>query len=496
MKTKAFLGNIVIAVLSSLIAIIIYTNFFQDELREKPNKELREQNALGLLEDSNQVNYKNAPVRMHGEVFDFTEAAEKSVHAVVHVTSTYNLESETRNPIYDLLYGDNYKRQPSMSFGSGVIISEDGYIVTNNHVVDNSDEIKVVLNDKRTYTATIVGKDPSTDLALLKVKSTKLPFVSFGNSDNLKIGEWVLAVGNPFNLTSTVTAGIVSAKARNINILRDQQYPIESYIQTDAAVNKGNSGGALVNMFGELVGINSAILSPSGSYSGYSFAIPVNIVKKVVADFIKYGEVQRAVLGVSILDVTGEVAEKYNLDKISGVYIRSVTEEGAAKDAGIKGGDVIIEINKVQVNSTAELTEQIGKCRPGELIYVTVKRDNKKKQFEVVLRNRQGNTKIVKSDEFFNVLGASFENITSNDKRRWGIDSGIIILDIEKGALKNVGLKKGYVILSVDGKSIDNVTDFNEELRNAGIGSTIEIEVVNPGSRYIYVYRVDLEKDS
>jgi S1-C subfamily serine protease len=206
--------------------------------------------------------------------------------------------------------------------------------------------------------------------------------------------------------------------------------------------------------------------------------------------------VQRAVLGASISDVTDEVAEKYNLDKISGVYIRSVTEEGAAKEAGIKGGDVIIEINKTQVNSTAELTEQIGKCRPGELIYVTVKRDNKKKQFEVVLRNRQGNTKIVKSNEFFNVLGASFENITSNDKRRWGIDNGIIISDIEKGALKNVGLKKGYVILSVDGKSIDNVTDFNEELRNAGIGSTIEIEVIYPGSRYIYVYRVDLENNS
>jgi len=492
MKTKAFLGNIVIAILSALIAIIIYTNFFQDELKEV--SQVEKQMPQSINQDSNQVSYQREPLKINGEIFDFTTAAEKSVHAVVHVTSKYNLEnSSTGNSILDYLFGDGYSQQPSVSFGSGVIISEDGYIVTNYHVVEESDEIQVVLNDKRTFTTKLVGVDPGTDLALLKVESKSLPFISMGNSDELKIGEWVLAVGNPFNLTSTVTAGIVSAKARNINILRDQKYPIESYVQTDAAVNKGNSGGALVNMYGELIGINSAIISPSGSYSGYSFAIPINIVKKVVADIIKYGEVQRAVLGVSIFDVTGEVAKEFNLDKIEGVYVDGVTDDGAAKKSGIKRGDVILEINKVQVNSTAELTEQIGNFRPGELIYITIKRDNKKKQFEVILRNMQGNTKIVKSDEFFTILGASFENLDRNEKRRYGIENGIIISDLGSGALKNVGLKKGSVIIAIEGNSISTVDDFKRKLRDAGMGSTVEIEATYPGSRYIYVYHVELK---
>jgi len=494
MKAKAFLGNIVIAILSSLIAIIIYTNFFQDEFKEVSQVENKMPQSTDL--DSNQVSFQRKPLKINGEIFDFTTAAENSVHAVVHVTSKYNLENNnTGNSILEYLFGDGYSQQPSVSFGSGVIISEDGYIVTNYHVVEESDEIQVVLNDKRTFNAKLMGIDPGTDLALLKVESNNLPFISMGNSDELKIGEWVLAVGNPFNLTSTVTAGIVSAKARNINILRDQKYPIESYIQTDAAVNKGNSGGALVNMHGELIGINSAIISPSGSYSGYSFAIPINIVKKVAADIIKYGEVQRAVLGVSIFDVTGEVAERFNLDKIEGVYVDGVTDDGAAKNSGIKRGDVILEINKVQVNSTAQLTEQIGNFRPGERINVTVKRDNKKKLFEVVLRNMQGNTKIVKSDEFFSILGATFENVSRNDKRRFGIENGIIISNLENGALKSVGLKKGYIILTVQGNSINDVDDFKRKLREAGMGSTVEIEATHPGSRYIYVYRVELNPE-
>jgi Do/DeqQ family serine protease len=497
MKTKAFLGNIVIAILSSLIAIIIYVNFFQDEFSERAQFETQAPQSTELVGDSNQVSYQRKPLKINDEVFDFTNAAEKSIHVVVHVTSKSNLENgrSSRNPIYDLLFGDDYSQQPSISFGSGVIISEDGYIVTNYHVVEESDEIQVVLNDKRTFNAKLVGVDPGTDLALLKVESNKLPFISMGNSDELKIGEWVLAVGNPFNLTSTVTAGIVSAKARNINILRDQKYPIESYIQTDAAVNRGNSGGALVNMYGELIGINSAIISPSGSYSGYSFAIPINIAKKVVADIIKYGEVQRAVLGVTIREVTSKIAKDYKLDKIEGIYVDGVTDDGAAKKSGIKSGDVILEINNIQVNSTAQLTEQIGNFRPGELIYVTVKRDNKKKLFEVILRNMQGNTKIVKSDEFFSILGATFENVDRNDKRRLGIDNGIIISDLKNGALKKVGLKTGYIILTVQGNSINDVDDFKRELSKAGIGSTVEIEATYPGGRYIYVYHVELEEN-
>ncbi|MCD4835029.1 MAG: trypsin-like peptidase domain-containing protein [Bacteroidales bacterium] len=398
MKIRAFFGNIAIAILSAFIAVIVYSNYFQDKISNTPDSEVQKQRALDLLEDSSKVNYSQIPTK--GEVFDFTEAAERSIHAVVHVTSKYNLESEDyyKSPIYNWLFGETY-RQQSVSFGSGVIISEDGYIVTNYHVVEESDEIQVVLNDKRTFTAELVGTDPSTDIALLKLESTNLPYISFGNSDILKVGEWVLAVGNPFNLTSTVTAGIVSAKARNINILRDQSnYPIESYIQTDAAVNKGNSGGALVDLKGELVGINSAIISPSGSYSGYSFAIPINLVKKVVDDIMKYGEVQRAVLGVTIKNINSEIAEKYNLDKIEGILIIGVSKDGAAKDAGIKEGDVILKINNIKVNSMAELTEQIGKYSPGDKVYVTIKRDNKRKQFDVLLRNMHGNTKIVKAE--------------------------------------------------------------------------------------------------
>jgi len=494
MKTKIFLGNIAIALLSAIVAVIIYSNYFQDEITAKPDLELQKQRAIDLLEDSNQVSYTQL-TNPTGQAADFTEAADKSIHAVVHVTSTYNLENDQyyQNPIFEYLFGE-VQRRPSISFGSGVIISEDGYIVTNNHVVERSEEIQVVLNDKRTYTAKLLGTDPGTDLALLKVEGENLPYIELGNSDILKVGEWVLAVGNPFNLTSTVTAGIVSAKARNINILSDKsKYPIESYIQTDAAVNRGNSGGALVNLSGQLIGINSAIISPSGSYSGYSFAIPINLVKKVVADIIKFGEVQRAVLGVSILDVNSEIAEDNDLDKIEGVFIESVTDDGAAKDAGIKGGDVIVEISNIKVNSTAELTEQIGKYRPGETINVTVKRDNKRKQFEVLLRNMHGNTKIVKAEEYLEVLGASFQKLSDRDKRVLGVAHGIGITDLKNGALNEAGIKEDFVITKIQGQRVKELADLKRILSNEGMGVVVEIEGTYPGSRYMYVYKVKIE---
>lgn len=495
MKTKRILGNISIAILSALFAVFVYSNYFRNESSSVVSVEKQKQKALDLLEDSNQVNYSPAPFGGNGEIVDFTKAADKSIHAVVHVTSKYNLENDEyyQNPIYEFLFG-NVQRQPSVSFGSGVIISEDGYIVTNYHVVEKSDEIQVVLNDKRTFSAEVIGTDPGTDLALLKVEGEKLPYIELGNSDVLKVGEWVLAVGNPFNLTSTVTAGIVSAKARNINILRDQsRYPIESYIQTDAAVNRGNSGGALVNLRGELVGVNSAIISPSGTYSGYSFAIPINLVKKVVADIIKYGEVQRAILGVSIYDVNSDVADKYNLDKIEGVFVESATEDGAARDAGIKRGDVILEINNIKVNSATELTEQIGKYRPGETVYVTVKRDNKRKQFDVVLRNMHGNTKIVKADEYLKVLGASFQKLSNSEKRRLGVDYGIGVVDLKDGALREAGIKENFVITRVQDEKITDLDDLKKVLSREGIGIVAEIEGTYPGSRYMYVYKVKIE---
>src|SRR6056297_1741550 len=495
MKAQNLLGNVVISFLSAFLAIILYANFYEKELQTEPGTEAHEQGTLELLNDSNQVKFTQMPVNSSGEIFDFTTAAENSVNAVVHVTSKYNLRNDYYgNPLYEFFFGDQYSRQPAVSFGSGVIITDDGYIVTNNHVIEQSDEIQVVLNDKRTYTAELVGTDPGTDLALLKIDGKDLPFISMGNSDDILVGEWVLAVGNPFNLTSTVTAGIVSAKARNINILRDQQYPIESYIQTDAAVNKGNSGGALVNMKSELVGINSAILSPSGSYSGYSFAIPVNIVRKVVSDIIKYGEVQRAVLGVEIRNVNKALVEEYNLDKIEGVFIAGVSDDGAAKEAGLKFGDVILEINEVKINSIAELTAQIGKYMPGEKVNITIKRDDKKKQIDVILRNMHGTTKIIKADEYLAILGANFKQLTSSDKRRLGIETGVKVVDIkDDGALKKAGVKEGFVITYIQGERISQANDIKQVIRKTGYGVEIEINGMYPGGRYIYVYRVELE---
>jgi serine protease Do len=493
MKAKIFIGNILIAGLSALLTVVIYTNYFQDKI-EGPNSGIKKQKVLDLSEDSSLVNFYQGNIP-EGEFYDFTLAAEYSIHAVVHVTSKYNLDNNEsyNNSFYERLFGEK-NNQPAVSFGSGVIISEDGYIVTNNHVIEDSDEVQVVLNDKRTYTAKLVGADPGTDLALLKVESSGLPFISFGNSDVLKVGEWVLAVGNPFNLTSTVTAGIVSAKARDINILDNKsKYPIESYIQTDAAVNKGNSGGALVNLRGELVGINSAILSPSGSYSGYSFAIPINLVKKVVADITKFGEVQRAVLGINIQDVNSETAKKYKLDKIEGVLITGVNAGGAAQEAGLKEGDVIVEVNKVKTNSVAELSEKMGNYRPGEIIHITVKRENKKKQFEVLLRNMLGNTKIVKTEEFFSILGASFQQVDNVYKRRMGITDGVRITEIKKGAFKKSGIKEDFIILKMQGQKIANIDDLKKILSNEKEGAIVELEGLYPEGRYMYVYQIKME---
>lgn len=491
MKTKTFFWNILISLITALVTILVYTSII-NEKEESINTGHAGSATIDSNTDTNSFHMVNMPV-LSGETYtDFTVAAEKSVNSVVHVTSKYNIENNYyNNPILELFFGDGYSNQPVMSFGSGVIVSDDGYIVTNYHVVEKSNEIEVILNDKRSFTAEVIGTDPGTDLALLKVKETGLPFIQFGNSDDAKVGEWVLAVGNPFNLTSTVTAGIVSAKARNINLLRDQQFPLESYIQTDAAVNKGNSGGALVNLEGKLIGINSAILSPSGSYSGYSFAIPVNIVKKVIADLIKYGEVQRAVLGVNIADVNNEIVQRLNLDKIEGVYVGGVTENGAAEESGMRKDDIVLSINNVAVNSVAELTEQMGKYRPGESVNIMIKRDNKRKELAVILKNVQGNTKIVTVEESFAALGASFKKIEGNDLKRFGIENGIQISDLNDGVLKESGIKKDFIITKIQGQRINSVDELKNILKNNK--TLIEIEGTYPGARYMYIYRVNFK---
>jgi len=363
MKSRRILGLFGFTLVSAFAAVFIYAKFFQPEQQivEVPVQPAARQISL--------------PAAENRFTMDFTAAAESSVNAVVHVKTTAFRQMEV-NPLYEFFFGITPESQsrPVMGFGSGVIISEDGYIVTNNHVIEGSDEVQVTMNDRREFKAELIGVDPTTDLALLKIDEKGLPKIKYGDSDNLQLGEWVLAVGNPYNLTSTVTAGIVSAKARNINILRNS-FSIESFIQTDAAVNPGNSGGALVNTLGQLVGINTAIASRTGNYTGYSFAIPVSIVQKVVGDLMEFGEVQRALLGVTITNVTSELAKEEKLDDTKGVYVSGLSENGAAMDAGIKPGDVITSINGIKVNTVSELQEQISKYRPKDKVDVLLKRN-------------------------------------------------------------------------------------------------------------------------
>lgn len=410
---------------------------------------------------------------------DFTKAADATVHAVVHVKTTSLIQRNTSffDPFGNGFFGQPYQQKPqeAQSSGSGVILTEDGYIVTNNHVVEDAEKVDITLNDNRTFEAKIIGTDPSTDLALLKIDEKGLPYLTYGNSDNVKVGEWVLAVGNPMNLNSTVTAGIISAKARNIGILpNDRKYKIESFLQTDAAVNPGNSGGALVNTNGELIGINSAIASATGSYTGYSFAIPVNLVKKVMDDLVEFGNVQRGFIGVSIRDIDSQLANEKGIKSLKGVYIAGLTDGGSAKEAGLREGDIITKIGDAEVNSSPNLQEQVGRFRPGDKINVTYVRDGAEKTTSVTLKNSEGNTNIVKSNDVLNLLGANFQNITDAEEKKLSINGGVKITDLNQGKLRNAGIKEGFIITQIDKKPITSTDDVNEALRNKKGGVLIE----------------------
>jgi len=476
-KIRKFTVTLLLVVAGAFIAVWTYSTFF-----DKPD--------IITIKEEQPVKY--AAISNDGETVltDLTYAAEKSINTVVHI-ATQSVRGggwTSGNPFFDELFGMR-QQQPQLArgFGSGVILSEDGFIVTNNHVIDDAQNIKVILNDNREFEARLIGTDPSTDIAVLKIEAENLAFITFGNSEDLRIGEWVLAVGNPFNLTSTVTAGIISAMGRNLRINKDQM-AIESFIQTDAAVNPGNSGGALVNQQGQLIGINTAIASRTGSYTGYSFAVPVTIVKKVVNDLMEFGEVQRALIGVNISDVNAKIAEELELENVEGIYVAGVPEDGAAYDAGIEVDDVIINVGGVKVKTSAELQEKISQYRPGDDVKIIIIRDREKKQFTVTLRNKNGDTEIVK--ENYAVLGAEFEQIGNAEKQNLEIRSGIKITKLNKGKLKEAGLKKGYIITNVNKKPIYEVADFKREIENA-VGGILVEGVYPNGELAYYVFGMD-----
>jgi len=476
---KKGLFTLLVALIGGFIALWTYTHYF-------------EETTIVTVPQDQSVRYASLTPSNSAPFPDLTVAAENSVHSVVHIKVVQKGRYYGSNNIFDYFFGDGGSQQQMpirQGAGSGVIISANGFIVTNNHVIDEADEINVVLNDKREFKAKLIGIDPSTDIALLKIEASGLSPLVFGNSDELKLGEWVLAVGNPFNLTSTVTAGIVSAKSRDIGINPDQMR-IESFIQTDAAVNPGNSGGALVDTQGRLVGINTAIASQTGSYSGYSFAIPANIVEKVVADLKEYGEVQRALLNVNIGDVDAEIAKKYNLDKIEGVFIGKAQPGGAADLAGIKDNDVIISVDGVPVNSTSELQEQISKHHPGDKVTVVVKRDNKKKPFNVTLRNKHGDTDIVKSDNSDNIFGAKFVAISDQEKEELNVRNGIKISELGEGKFRDAGIKKGFIIIQVNKKAVSEVNELKSIIKNSRGGILVEGIYPNGEVAY-YVFGID-----
>ena len=443
---KRALGYVGTAVFGGLLALSIHERFLAPKTSAF---------RTASTETSLPVRYVNLPTAAGGNMLaaDFTDAAERTVNAVVHVTTEADVQAD---PFANYFWG--YRQaQPQIQkgAGSGVIMSDDGYIVTNNNVVEGADRIMVHLNDKRQFEAKVIGRDPSTDIALIKVEGSGLPTLSYGNSDDVKVGQWVLAVGNPMNLTSTVTAGIVSAKARNINILQYDQsrdvFPIESFIQTDAAVNPGNSGGALVDASGKLIGINSAIASTTGAYTGYSFAIPANIVRKVAGDLMEFGSVQRAYIGVSIADIDPALANQIGLSTPKGVYVKGLTGGGAAADAGMKAGDVIVRVGSMNVDNVPQLQEQIGTFRPGDQVAVTVLRDGKEAVMDVKLRGREGATTVAAKETSASVvLGAEMAAATAEELKALKIENGVKVMNINGGKLRSSGIREGFIIIQID----------------------------------------------
>jgi serine protease Do len=426
---------------------------------------------------------------------DFTGAAERTVNAVVHVKTQSKVQN-VYNPWADF-FGYNQQPQVQMSSGSGVIISADGYIITNNHVVEGAEKLTVTLNNNKNYEAKVIGRDPSTDIAVIKIDEKNLPLAQWGNSDDVRVGQWVLAVGNPFELTSTVTAGIVSAKARNINLLSERArseevFPVESFIQTDAAVNPGNSGGALVNVRGELIGINTAIASRTGAYAGYSFAVPTTIAKKVAEDLIEFGNVQRAFIGVRISDVTEEQAKEKGLPEVAGVYVNALTE--GTSDNGMKEGDVILKVAGVPVKNIPQLQEQVIKYRPGNKVNVTVWRGGKMQEVQVTMKNRDGKAELedftASAGISMNSLGAQFTLPSTSEKDALKITGGAKVETITPGKLKSIGIQRGFIITKVDGQKIDSPEQLESALQGKS-GNVLIEGVYTNGTKAYYGFSLN-----
>lgn len=469
------------------------------------------------------VNYNSVAA----ENTDFTMAAENAVHGVVHIMATTNASSSSQSRYIDpfeLFFGfggGSFERpqpQPKVGSGSGVIISTDGYIITNNHVVEGADELEVTLNDNRKFAAKLVGTDPATDIALIKIDAKDLPTIPFGDSEKLKVGEWVLAVGNPFNLTSTVTAGIVSAKGRGFAMSSsNDKNKIQSFIQTDAAVNPGNSGGALVNTKGELVGINTMIYSETGNFAGYSFAVPISIAGKVASDLKQYGTVQRAMLGVMMIGVndimdalsypnlSDKVRKEYeamkeNIKVSEGAYVSEFAEKSAAKAAGIEIGDVIIAVNDTKVKSSNALQEQISKYRPGDKVKITVNRKGTEKNFTVELKNAEGSTRVIEAikGNSADVLGAAFKALSNEQKRQFGISYGIEVTGLLNGKLKAEGIEKGFIIMIANDQKISTPEQLEKIVDRLLKSSTDErflvIKGFYPENKRTKIYAIDLNE--
>jgi serine protease Do len=448
---------------------------------------------------------------------DFTGTAEKVTKAVVHIKSTSSGSVATQRPNpndpWQFFFGPQgpTQRGPSVGTGSGVIINGEGYIVTNNHVVQDADKVEVTLSDNRTLRAEVIGTDPDTDLAVIKVSEKDLPYLSFVNSDQAKVGEWVLAVGNPFNLNSTVTAGIISAKGRNINIINGNRTPqfdqngqpivgnntaIESFIQTDAAINPGNSGGALVNLSGGLLGINTAIASQTGSYVGYGFAVPANIVSKIVEDILAYGAVQRGWLGIQVQAVTSEVAKEFDLAVNEGAYVSSFgdfEDKSAAKEAGILKGDVIVKLDETVIKSNTALIEFIGRKRPGDKVMVTVNRAGKEKVFTVTLKNRAGNVGTVKREERDAVtsLGVELEDLDSKVLKRLELTNGVKVKALTNGRIgRYTDMEAGFIITRIDDKAVNSAKEVNELLKKKKTGDLVTFSGVYENTEHEYIYAI------